>query len=96
MPDASPRRGLSRLPLGYLVACAVFVAALVVVQLYVHKTESRELEAAETAFAARTDEMAALLVQRLDNYELINRGVCPCSPRSTGPAASNGRITSRG
>ncbi|HVI26611.1 MAG TPA: CHASE domain-containing protein [Xanthomonadaceae bacterium] len=74
MPDASPRRGLSRLPLGYLLAFAVFIAALVVVQLYVFKTEQRELEAAETAFAARTDEMAALLVQRLDNYELINRG----------------------
>jgi PAS domain S-box-containing protein len=75
MSDASPPRfGLARFPLGYLVAFAMFIAALLVVQMYVHKTEQRELEAAEASFAARTDEMTALLGQRLDNYELINRG----------------------
>ena len=74
MTDASqPRFGL-RYPLGYAVAVAVFAAALLVVQLYVGKTERRELEAAGESFNARTDEMAALLRQRLDNYELVNRG----------------------
>ena len=61
-------------PWGYLIAVAVLVAAVLVVQVYVHRAERRELEAAETAFAARTDEAAALLRQRLGNYELVNRG----------------------
>jgi PAS domain S-box-containing protein len=77
---ASPTRSLDpkqmtrTSPWGYLLAVAVFVVAVLVVQVYVHRAERRELEAAETAFSARTDEMGALLRQRLANYELVNRG----------------------
>jgi len=61
-------------PWGYLFAVVVFVAAVLVVQVYVHRAETRELETAKAAFVTRTDEMAALLRQRLSNYELVDRG----------------------
>ncbi|NUS38746.1 MAG: PAS domain S-box protein [Lysobacter sp.] len=59
---------------GYLLAVAVLIAAVVAVQIYVRRAERRELDAAEASFAATTDETTALLRQRLDNYELVNRG----------------------
>jgi PAS domain S-box-containing protein len=80
MRDASTTRlpdpkGMTRgSPWGYLLAVAVFIVAVLVVQVYVGRAERRELEAARTAFESRTDEMAALLQQRLSNYELVNRG----------------------
>ncbi|MGN6513771.1 MAG: CHASE domain-containing protein, partial [Lysobacteraceae bacterium] len=67
---ALPRTSL----FGYLLAGAVLLAAMGVVQIYVHRAERRELDAAEAAFVAATDETTALLRQRLDNYELVNRG----------------------
>ncbi|HSR65150.1 MAG TPA: CHASE domain-containing protein [Xanthomonadaceae bacterium] len=59
---------------GYLLAGVVLLAAVVAVQMYVHRAERRELDAAEAVFASTADETTALLRQRLDNYELVNRG----------------------
>ena len=70
----NPKGTTSASPWGYLLALAVFIVAVVVVQVYVRRAERRELETAEIAFADRTDEMAALLRQRLGNYELVDRG----------------------
>lgn len=72
LPD--PKQMTRTSPWGYLFAVAVFVAAVLVVQVYVRRAERRELEAAKAEFVTRTDEMAALLRQRLSNYELVNRG----------------------
>ena len=69
-PVVLPRTSL----FGYLLAGAVLLVAVVAVQIYVHRAERRELDAAEAAFVAATDETTALLRQRLDNYELVNRG----------------------
>lgn len=80
MRDAPPTRtaaprGLPHTSFyGYLLAVAVLILAVVLVQIYVNRAERRELDAAESAFAASTDESTALLRQRLDNYELVNRG----------------------
>ena len=59
---------------GYALALLVLLASLLLVFLYWRNAHARELQAAEAEFSARTDEAAALLAQRLGNYELVARG----------------------
>jgi PAS domain S-box-containing protein len=59
---------------GYMLALVVLLASLLLVFLYWRNAHERELESAAAEFSARTDEAAALLAQRLGNYELVARG----------------------
>ena len=59
---------------GYVLALLVLVASLWLVLSYWHTAHQRELNAARAAFVARTDELTALLRQRLGSYELVTRG----------------------
>jgi PAS domain S-box-containing protein len=59
---------------GYALALLVLLASLLLVFLYWRNAHARELQAAVAEFSARTDEAAALLAQRLGNYELVARG----------------------
>ena len=59
---------------GYVLALLVLLASLLLVFLYWRGAHVRELDSAEAEFVARTQEATALLVQRLDNYELVTRG----------------------
>lgn len=69
--DGSP----SRTPVGgYVLALLVLLASLLVVALYWQTAREREMRAAEAEFHADTDEITALLRQRLGSYELIARG----------------------
>jgi PAS domain S-box-containing protein len=64
-----------RAPLGgYALALLVLLASLLVVALYWKTAREREIRAAEAEFHADTDEITALLRQRLGSYELIARG----------------------
>ena len=66
---------LPRTPLsGYILAVLVLLASLLVVGLYGQMAHQREMRAAEADFHADTDEITALLKQRLASYELIARG----------------------
>ena len=69
--DARARRSAAG---GYALALLVLLASLLLVFLYWRNAHARELQAAEAEFSARTDEAAALLAQRLGNYELVARG----------------------
>ena len=69
--DASAPRGAQ---VGYALAVLVLLASLLLVFLYWRNAHARELKAAEAEFVARTQESTALLVQRLDNFELVTRG----------------------
>ena len=69
--DASAFRGAT---VGYALAVLVLLASLLLVFLYWRNAHARELKAAEAEFVARTQESTALLVQRLDNFELVTRG----------------------
>ncbi|MCJ0824857.1 CHASE domain-containing protein [Luteimonas sp. 50] len=68
----------ARVPLsattGYVLAVLVLLASLGLVALYWRNAHARELKAAEADFIARSQETTALLVQRLDDYELVTRG----------------------
>ncbi len=59
---------------GYILALLVLLASLLVVALYWQTARQREMRAAEAEFHADTDEITALLKQRLGSYELIARG----------------------
>jgi PAS domain S-box-containing protein len=66
---------LPRTPVGgYVLALLVLLASLLVVALYWQTAHQREMHAAEAEFHADTDEITALLRQRLGSYELIARG----------------------
>jgi PAS domain S-box-containing protein len=66
---------LPRTPVGgYVLALLVLLASLLVVALYWQTALQREMHAAEAEFHADTDEITALLRQRLGSYELIARG----------------------
>jgi PAS domain S-box-containing protein len=68
-------RSLLRTPIGgYVLAVVVLLASLLVVALYWQTAHEREMRAAEAEFHADTDEITALLKQRLGSYELIVRG----------------------
>ena len=68
-------RSLLRTPIGgYVLAVVVLLASLLVVALYWQTAHEREMRAAEAEFHADTDEITALLKQRLGSYELIARG----------------------
>jgi PAS domain S-box-containing protein len=68
----------ARVPLsataGYVLAVLVLLASLLLVFLYWRNAHAREMKAAQADFLARTQEATALLVQRLDKYELVTRG----------------------
>ena len=59
---------------GYVLASLVLLASLLVVALYWRTAHQREIRAAEAEFRADSDEITALLRQRLGSYELITRG----------------------
>jgi len=59
---------------GYVLAALVLLASLWFVLSYWRTAHQRELNAAETEFVARTDELTALLRQRVTDYELVTRG----------------------
>jgi Flp pilus assembly protein TadB len=50
---------------GYILALLVLLASLLVVALYWQTARQREMQAAEAEFHADTDEITALLKQRL-------------------------------
>jgi PAS domain S-box-containing protein len=68
--ESAPRTPLG----GYVLALLVLLASLLVVALYWGTAHGREMHAAEAEFHADTDEITALLKQRLGSYELIARG----------------------
>ena len=58
----------------YILAVLVLLASLLVVGLYWQTAHQREMRAAEADFRVDTNEITALLKQRLASYELIARG----------------------
>src|SRR3546814_311731 len=71
--DRDPRVPLNAAA-GYALAVLALLASLLLVFLYWRTAHAREMKAAEADFLARTQEATALLVQRLDKYELVTRG----------------------
>jgi len=59
---------------GYLLALAVLIGSVVSVILFWRNAYERELSAAEAEFVAETHEIAALIQQRMINYELALGG----------------------
>jgi PAS domain S-box-containing protein len=59
---------------GHALALLVLLASLLLVYLYWRGAHAREMSAAQAEFAARADEASALVVERLNNYELLARG----------------------
>lgn len=59
---------------GYLLALAVLIGSVVSVILFWRYAYEREMRAAEAEFVAETQEIAALLQQRMINYELALGG----------------------
>lgn len=59
---------------GYVLAGLALVASLLVVFMYWRGAYQRQVETFKTDFIGHSDEMAALMVRRLDSYELVTRG----------------------
>ena len=74
-PAALPEEGKGG-PLrpGHLLATLVLLGSLLLVFAAWHAAREQELETAEAAFVASTDQAIELLEQRLGNYELTLRG----------------------
>jgi PAS domain S-box-containing protein len=59
---------------GYVLAVLALLASLLVVLLYWRGAHEREMDAAQADFTAQTEQVTALLRQRLGYYELMARG----------------------
>ena len=59
---------------GYVLAGLALLACLLVVAAYWRGAYERQVDAARNDFVAHSEEMAAMLAQRLDSYELVTRG----------------------
>ena len=59
---------------GYVLAFLVLLASLLVVMFYWRGARDREMATAQDDFVAHTEEVGALLRQRLSYYELVARG----------------------